>query len=422
MPPTCSTNTMLNLRRPDPPPMQQNAASPIQRVPADVLGCIFEAALESNHWYLHDRGEYRMASSDYHTRAILPPIIVQVCRSWHNVACRMASLWRFILLNLQATPQSIRMAEVFICRSRNAELAVEFWLPENSRDMPKVNSEMATILVQNAHRIRALYIGVASECYTALPSFRASLVQLHTLKFYGRGSASREWIEFLAGLPVNSVGMSLWRVPSSPHEIHSFMGLSTLAISVDLQHNVDESHRLHLPHITTLTLECSGSEFDPHHIFDALSAPSLTTLTVVALHNATTVSDWLGRHTQLSTLRVVGAKIKAAQVAQIMRAAPRLQEFVFRRGLPHSILDGLLAEMSLTNATPLLPQLRHLTIDGWYMFTSEALVKMLESRADSLSHIELVFSPGRMLDPTLLARVQALRIPTLLEEQKNKYR
>ncbi|KAJ7689327.1 hypothetical protein B0H17DRAFT_1202439 [Mycena rosella] len=121
-------------------------------------------------------------------------------------------------------------------------------------------------------------------------------------------------------------------------------------------------------------------------------------------------------------------RVRAGELVVILRLTPALEDLVLTELAPTSITDVVVRALTpFPGSEPALPVLKRIVFAGVYLFSTDALLRMLESRTPSLAVVDLVF-PDRQVGPVDGARFAVLQRSTeyltlrCLDEQRRPAR
>ncbi|KAJ7176944.1 hypothetical protein C8R46DRAFT_1213516 [Mycena filopes] len=138
-------------------------------------------------------------------------------------------------------------------------------------------------------------------------------------------------------------------------------------------------------------------------MLDTLTTPNLERLHLVdcPLWEAPLILPFITRSAcPLRELALQNTKLRVGELLALLRLTPTLETLILTRLFPNSITDTLMGPLTPApnNADLLLPMLERVVIAGTYLFTTNALLNMLERRSPRLVDIR---SSANSLDEDL---------------------
>ncbi|KAJ7908364.1 hypothetical protein B0H13DRAFT_2016627 [Mycena leptocephala] len=132
-------------------------------------------------------------------------------------------------------------------------------------------------------------------------------------------------------------------------------------------------------------------------MLENLTAPNLEFLHIVAgrpLWTHTWFSSFIQRSAcRPHTLQLDEVVITASDLLSVLPLIPTVHSLILRSLRPNAITDKLLAGLTVkesSSSPPLLPALTNLSLTGSYLFSTTALLEMLESRVNFQQSIQRV--------------------------------
>ncbi|KAJ7037168.1 hypothetical protein C8F04DRAFT_1332818 [Mycena alexandri] len=369
-------------------------ASPIRRMPTDILVAIFMAA----------------GSDDIQPAGKGPiPMLLEVCAEWRAVACAHPALWSAFSCSVfpGIGGPTIELVELYLRRSKAAALTIEVDAGNPRGPVNSIADEvkpMMDLLAGHAERLHRLHL-VGDWHMVHLRGFRGRLPRLEILRLQPMGYKSSDEFEIAPRLHtlVLSTGHTKEALPFDQiRSLHLYTGVSVLSLDkyshlASMSCSFTESglfgaEYAKLPHLSSWTIDFT--KFNRAQLvswarfFDAFTAPALESLEVYALSQPSNLGRFVQRSGyNLKTLVRRGSSVRIAELLQIFEFSPSLASFTMKDGAtPTAIADRLLTALTVgadRHFSAFLPNLKHISIEGEYIFRDAILVAMLESRAAS---------------------------------------
>ncbi|KAJ7463367.1 hypothetical protein FB451DRAFT_1266223 [Mycena latifolia] len=391
----------------DPITIEAFRASPVRRVPADILLTIF-VLLKPDEIQLLGAG--------------IVPVLAHVCAEWRNLACDYAVLWSSFACDLQA-PTTVNLVNIYLQRGKNMPL---------------------TIIAHNERRKQddLLRRGVA-DVEGVLAALAAQSERLYSLQLVGSLWSSAELQGFHGKLPhLEVLRLDSLELPFV-HEFEIAPRLHTLILentskspsvypnipcaqicSLHLERGTGPFGLANFANLTSLTCTMQGMAFEgpgaipstllprlarwrvdfrhksntPPNFFDHFTTPALESLEILSLTLPAQIAAFLLRsRCNLKHLVLHKSWVAITELLQICERSPRLLHFAVQDSPASTmVMDRLLEPLTASaDRTALLPELKSLIIEGTYMFHDANLLEMLESRG-TLNVVRLVL-PDRMV-------------------------
>ncbi|KAJ7689340.1 hypothetical protein B0H17DRAFT_1135146 [Mycena rosella] len=166
-------------------------------------------------------------------------------------------------------------------------------------------------------------------------------------------------------------------------------------------------------------------------ILHRLTTPNLRKLHVIdcAVWDAPSITSFFARSAcPLQTLVLRNTRMRAGELLALLRAGPSIQVLILADLLSNSIINLVITALApLPGSDVALPVLARIVLTGMYLFSTDALLRMLEGRSPSLADVDLAF-PAREMGPADRARFTALQASTkylalqCLDEEKRRVR
>ncbi|KAJ7467521.1 hypothetical protein FB451DRAFT_1369244 [Mycena latifolia] len=146
-----------------------------------------------------------------------------------------------------------------------------------------------------------------------------------------------------------------------------------------------------LPSLTSWRINFQDKAVTPPNFFSSFTAPALESLEIAALMQPAQLAAFLLR-SQCALTRLVLHKswVSMAELLQICASTPQLRHLAVQDGPATMVTERLLGPLTArAGSSALLPELESLVIEGTYMFRDASLVEMLESRS-GLTRVRLM--------------------------------
>ncbi|KAJ7478334.1 hypothetical protein FB451DRAFT_1557030 [Mycena latifolia] len=400
----------------DPITAEAFRASPIRRVPADVLlGICMQATPQDPE--LVGRG--------------VVPVMTHVCAQWRTWVCEHAVLWSSFACALHDPAAKLNLIKTYLQRAKGMPLTIVLKKePQDLRlgatnDLPGL-AVLETLIAYSA-QVYSLRLTGSVWSSAALHGFHGRLPHLEVLQVpFLRLECLREFqtAPLLHTLILDS---HCWSdddytvIPSAqiravhlqdggePVGLTNFANLTSLTCTLQRTPSGAPSTNAHavLPRLLRWRVnfrdKATARDFFAH-----FTAPALESLELTGppLAGATQLAAFLERSQCPLSRFVLRTWVPVADLLQICAHAPRLAHLaVLNAPVLTGITDRLLR--SLTGAT-LLPELASLVIEGTYLFRDACLVAMLESRTGASLRVVQLVLPDRVVQNADVRRLRGL--------------
>ncbi|KAJ7155337.1 hypothetical protein C8R46DRAFT_438940 [Mycena filopes] len=390
-------------------------ASPIRRVPADVLLQIFLAVQSAAVRDLPSNSE-RGRNGPFRPHLVGQgpvPLLARVCSQWRASLCDTPTFWSSFDFRLaHPTP----LLALYLNRARSAPLTLHILLVAEyvEEEWPVIESTIA-LLARHSQCIVELHFSYEDHFFlppllplrgnlpalellslpAALFSSRAFEIapRLRTLNLVGYDAPQNDpyWHYFphdqINSLSVHNTDRDIERYPALTR-------LTSFQQPVWPPPDVPFDELISLPHLTSwrieflrapLTFLGRSSETDgaPSYLFHLLDTPALRSLEIYCLEQPAQLDGFLDRSTfHLTSLALRDCRIQASELITILSHTPRLETLSILHGPFTMITNRILQYLSLNEDTAMnnLTSLSSLTITGVFAFGTVALIEMVESR------------------------------------------
>ncbi|KAJ7650823.1 hypothetical protein FB45DRAFT_888898 [Roridomyces roridus] len=418
-----------------------DAATPISKIPYDVLLDIFHAVAEP--------GTFEVGRG-----ALLA--ITHVCMDWRKVALDFPSLWSSFMVNIRETTSHLRLLELYLQRSRDAPLSVRIHARYREQHLDVAGSRaVLALLAQHSNRFFSLqltgfwdgveWFGIRGKLphleILQLPDSRIhethqfdDVPRLHTLRTRGRCITlsgfppARPWkripcaqIRFLVIWP-----QTMRDIPSHGLQLDDFPKLTSLRCILPCRDTNDDGAILSmwgtrsapflLPRLTSWCIEVDGPENtlrvpELGEMLDHFTTPALQSLDIIYLVHPTNLYSFLKRsNCGLTHLVLRRSSIRVGELLEILELLPALERLLIDNGFtPTMVTNKFFDNLVLSpGRRVLVPGLRELSIRGTYIFQGPKLLEMLQSRVGSnLKFVQLAL-PTRLVEGLDLLGMKAL--------------
>ncbi|KAJ7027557.1 hypothetical protein C8F04DRAFT_1294188 [Mycena alexandri] len=369
-------------------------ASPIRRMPTDILVAIFMAVRPDD---IQPAGKGPI------------PVLLEVCAEWRAVACAHPALWSAFSCSLfpGIGGPSIELVHLYLQRSKAAALTIEV---DAGRQSGQKNEAEPMIDLLAVHAEWFYCVCLVGDWLTVdLHRLRGRLSRLEILQLPSMGARSSDefeiapWLRTLIlrtghteeDLPFNQIhSLHLYAGVSVPY-LSKFPHLAAMSCSFTEYGSFGAvlDSRTELAHLSSWTINFSNFNrldlISRPKFFDAFAAPVLESLEISYLSQPSNLGGFVQRSGyNLKTLALQGSSVCIEELLQILKFSPSLTSFTMKDGATTTaITDRLLTALTVGadhNFNAFLPNLKHISIEGEYIFRDAVLVEMLESRTVSV--------------------------------------
>ncbi|KAJ7488916.1 hypothetical protein FB451DRAFT_680384 [Mycena latifolia] len=354
-----------------------------------------------------------------------PHLLASVSYYWRCVALGIPRLWSSFQVKGCAGQYSLRRLQLCLERSKDATLsgmqrrlrsACRFWMQSwhtrsggstypSSHHPPNIFTCSPQCVVASACSSK-----LRSSCTAPSPKSSIERTRMRSTKLpscrQSDWARSAVWDNFLS-FPSTKFG-------------HSELCCDTLSMLFPTADNIiiDSSStypshavpKLHRGTKIIIILGGEAKETNMMDIFRRLTTPNLEQLHIIAcgLWDAPSVLAFIPRSAcPLHSLVLHNTRVRAGPLLELLRVTPSLQALTLTELLPNSITDLIMTALT-PGSEVALPALTHIVLAGVYLFTTGALLRMLEARTTSLVVVDLTL-PGREVGPADRARFAALQ-------------
>ncbi|KAJ7282111.1 hypothetical protein C8J57DRAFT_1299527 [Mycena rebaudengoi] len=333
--------------------------SPIRRFPTEVLIEIFSVTQLDE---VHPVGNGPLI------------VLLRICRQWRTIALDTPSLWSAFSFSLFGRESEDILLSLYLRRSRAALLTI-------------AGQHRLTLLAAHSERIYSIHFrGLSSTIFDdddddgpSLEAFRGRVPRLEIL---GASPNSDRLVGVFDIAPhLRSLIMTY-----SSHLRHSHPKIPYTQIqSLHLTNLPEPKDLLHYPNITSLT--CSNIlGWLQHRLSTSLTASRRPLSTPLILPRGPCSSRLESRRSSVgpnATSRPWSCTNPQYALARCWRhsLSPNLETLVTAHGGQTTITNRFFDALTIRQDVPMqAPRLRHLIIQGEYLFYATALVEMLETR------------------------------------------
>ncbi|KAJ7144147.1 hypothetical protein C8R44DRAFT_759539 [Mycena epipterygia] len=379
--------------------------SPIRLLPPDVLGDIF--LVPDIHDHLATG--HRSRTVDGYT-----PHVASVCRYWRSVALETPRFWASIYTSLSGSPRCLALLRLFLLRSKHAPLSIQL----TPKSYEAANDEIIREILQQTRRLNHLsmpmhmpHIGLLFAASIVAPSLQTitfnsspdslagitvftDLPRIHAVSF-GR-LRSLDQIPPLPYHQIKQVSITLRSIPDMMcgELLLLFPNLQTLVVGISTQ-NMGTRHcppSLTLRLSSTLrTLILDGEDRRTDCLFCAFNGMNLPNLEQLELVNCcvwdppSILSFQRRSACQLKELVLENTRVRATDLLDLLRLLPMLESLVMTHLIPNSVTNDFLAGLTFSSshsprAPVAVPMLTRIVLTGVYLCSTDALLRMVESR------------------------------------------
>ncbi|KAJ7453185.1 hypothetical protein FB451DRAFT_673074 [Mycena latifolia] len=156
----------------------KSTASPIRRLPPEILGEIFAFSVHSTYYF----GDVSEVSGPLSHQA--PWVFTRVCRRWAAVALGTPGLWSMVSLDLDRLGErgAVSMTKLWLARSRNLPLTIKIFHDSDALDRPRLDSHLVLdAVMQHSERWQNAYISISLPLLFQLANLHGRLAALTTL-------------------------------------------------------------------------------------------------------------------------------------------------------------------------------------------------------------------------------------------------
>ncbi|KAJ7779022.1 hypothetical protein B0H16DRAFT_802651 [Mycena metata] len=405
--------------------------APIRRLNLDVLSILF---LDPD---IHQEVKIGRRTLTLVRNPYNPLVLASVSYHWRSVIMETPELWSRIRVRSWLGQSGLDHLQRCVRNSKDFPLSLVLDLATGVHDMRIMNEVMLC-----AERWRVLDVSIKTgERIHFLDPARGRLRDLQKICFNFEGSdgstPEAPFDGFMGAPKLRSVKIvaprSIQCIPPLPfHQITNVsfaemddrMCADALTLFTSARHVEFSTNGLIAPppipppqprlHATVTIVTIDGpQQREPMYILHHLITPNLEQLNVsncMAWHPQS-ISIFLTRSASpLRQLSLSNVRLRAGELLALLRATPTLEVLELRDLLPNSITNTLVVPLTpaASNTNLLLPALKRVVIVGTYLFTTEALLCMLEGRAATLTAVDVVLAT-REVGPVERARFVASR-------------
>ncbi|KAJ7616207.1 hypothetical protein DFH06DRAFT_1365689 [Mycena polygramma] len=411
-----------------PPPHKFPALTPIERVPTDVLICIFETAtLET----VESVGQGAL------------PVLLRVSKKWSAIAREHSVLWATFSFTLFPgaghSARNIELVHLHLRRSKGAPLTIEV---DSTNPYERSAAGAASLIFLLAAHSERLYSLRLTGKYP-LFGLRGRLPNLEILQIPSFDSYDRQMSReleiaprlhtlilddpgFDGPIPFPRLRSLCLLKDINPAALPRFSHITSLTTTLcrNDYRSVLGAHAV-LHRLVSWKIEFNGHFYTPPHFFDHFTTPALEKLEIATFVQPGNLGRFIQRSgCSLKTLKLRRCSVRISELLQIFEASPCLDSFSIEEGstpTPTAVTDRLLEALTVkSDRTALLPSLMHLLIDGDFFFRDEILLAMLESRTPAAVASKPGYAPMELVELCLFRVVKGAhvrRLRALQDEQ-----
>ncbi|KAJ7655281.1 hypothetical protein DFH06DRAFT_1414080 [Mycena polygramma] len=393
--------------------------SGIRRLPDDLLQLIF----------LHpDIHGYLSAGNRNSGPVVAPdtPHIAAVCSYWRCVLIQTPMFWASISVPIRAGQETLSILQLFLQRSQNVPLSLDIKSGEQSFPM---HPGIIDALIQQSGRWLRISVppGVIAEALISPSRIYALESFVFKENIRGVGRARITVAPELRTLTIERLSQ-IEDVPELPLRQIRKLYVQTqgpicgqlLPMLPNLTHLTIRPNYWETPNLPNPPLSPSVREItilqDNTVLFVNMNFPNLKRLQVVDCDkwNFSSLEAHRKRSgCQLNTLVLQNVRIRGPDLLELLRTLPALETLEIMKPFPNSILDGVLAALTPRSGSSelVLPILARIVWTGAYLFSTDALLKMLEARRDTnnpLAEVDIILR-DRVVSTSDLERFAGLR-------------
>ncbi|KAJ7437448.1 hypothetical protein B0H11DRAFT_2107192 [Mycena galericulata] len=417
--------------------------APIRLLSVDILQTIF---LDPD---VYDSSKMEKEAPPFKASIVegyIPEIVASVSYHWRNVACGIAKLWSSFRVNFQRG-NSLSRVQLYLERSKDASLSISFhWTRYNGCD-ENMALRLTQEVLKHAERWAQVAFPMLSSFLELLAPARGRLNRLEAISLdfsqYDPASdpARLPFITVFQDLPklrhLSTHSMRREFPPLPWHQLERvsvYLGYRAISEGGILTrtsnlrelvinhspNDLPESLNPSLSALQKIVLLGEDALYEPGlmPVFNRLIAPALTEIFLVdcGVWNSRNIESLVQRSgCHLQKLVLQRTRVRAVELLEFLPAIPTLHALILMDLFPNSITDLLIDALNLSSPSSFLPALNTLVLDGIYLFSTDKLLTMLESRTSVDTHcspltiIDITLS-GREIAPPDLHRFAELRV------------
>ncbi|KAJ7610059.1 hypothetical protein FB45DRAFT_1038100 [Roridomyces roridus] len=395
--------------------------APIRRLPPEILSGILRQpdlhpsvsnGPESAPAYFGGRGT--------------SPILAVSCH-WRATLLSTPDFWALFSITLPGDNRVARLFKMYLDRSKQSPLSIEI----RARRPGTIHPGILQQLIESSVRWERLRLTLEPLHLFALSPIRGRLPILSSLEFCV-GRAADDLLPMIAQPDYFEIAPRLTRLKLSlPSDASPLLPLSQLkTLIISSWYNLPLAPRC--PNLRTLSIPGATGVFWGNDVPEGLSrvevsavelstfplmlefitAPAVQVIDIVAGKAMQTPGAWAAFVQRSAchphTLRLEEVGITSSDLLTFLTLLPSLHTLDLHNLRPGAITNKLLAPLTEDTGGVILPELKNLSISGSYLFSNAALLDLLESRAESLEHVQLRLTQ-RSFTEVELGRARAVK-------------
>ncbi|KAJ7829363.1 hypothetical protein B0H13DRAFT_2289754 [Mycena leptocephala] len=372
--------------------------APIRRLPPKILASIFL------HPVLHTSISRGSQAAGFGGRG---GQITDVSFHWRAIALSTPEFWALFTITLPGNDNVARRLELYLERSKPCTLSIEIRAPYSGAVHPGILKQ----LLDSCGRWTTLHLSVNSSQLSLFSPVRGHLQSLENFDLHvSRIGTSEDLMEVVAadafelapklsGLKLSMADNIVPALPLNQITTLTVSSWNTLPFASECPNLII----LSIPHdfreatLSPRVIVTAPKILTIPFMLENLTAPNLEFLHIVAgrpLWTHTWFSSFIQRSAcRPHTLQLDEVVITASDLLSVLPLIPTVHSLILRSLRPNAITDKLLAGLTVkesSSSPPLLPALTNLSLTGSYLFSTTALLEMLESRVNFQQSIQRV--------------------------------
>jgi hypothetical protein len=401
--------------------------APIRLLSVDILQTVF---VDPDIHGFTEMGMKPPPSTVYMYR---PNVLAAVSHHWRDIVCETTQLWSSFKVPLWQSQYSLERVRLCLERSKDALLSMTFdWKPFSPLD-----GDVLQEVLDHAERWRHVQMPLHGEFLSVLSPAKGRLHQLETLEFMGSGHRSGGSHKFdtfevapkLRFLSLHGLEEDIPRLPWRQLQrifvldnigdpflcrvLAMTPGLRDITVNNNLDHYIANptNLELHLPSSPELRKIVILGRNSTMKVLNHMNAPGLKEIILIDCYvwdspSITSLVHRSGCYPEKLVLQ--NTRVRSGELLALLRMLPALHTLVLTDATPNAFTNTVVDALTTTSSWDevALPALTTLVLVGTYLFSTDKLLTMLESRTLA-NHPPQSLSSFTTIDIRLPARMIA---------------